>query len=273
MMEKQITWNNKTVHYAISGAGPAVILLHGYLEDHHIWEPLIRILEKKFLVITPDLPGFGQTSVFGECHSMSFMADAVKAILDEEKITRIVLSGHSMGGYVGLAFADHYEDYLNGFILFHSHAAGDSNAAIQNRMRTVEIVKQGHKNYIAKFIPDLFAEENKTRYSKEIEQLCKTASGLDALGITAALKGMATRKDYRNLLGKLSVPVLFIVGKKDSRISIEIITDQIRVPAHAEVVLLENVGHMGFVEAPDTVFPVIKSFCERTSYKSSYNEK
>jgi pimeloyl-ACP methyl ester carboxylesterase len=267
-MEKQITWNKKTIHYAIDGAGPAIVLLHGYLEDHHVWESLTDVFKDLFTVVAVDLPGFGQSSVFAESHPMPFMAEAVKAVMDQERIKSAVMVGHSMGGYVSLAFAEEFPELLSGLVLFHSQAAGDTPEGRQNRLRSVEVIQNGHKNYSNKFIPDLFAEENKTLFTAEINALCKTAEQLSAEGIIAALKGMSSRKDYRELLKQITIPVLFVVGKKDKRIPVDFITEQMQLPRDSEAVLVENAGHMGHIEAPEKIFRVLESFCERALYKS-----
>ncbi|MBN2639298.1 MAG: alpha/beta hydrolase [Bacteroidales bacterium] len=270
-MEKQITWNGKHIQYNIDGTGPAIVLLHPYLADHHVWDELTETFKDKFTIISTDLPGFGQSDVFGEIHSMSFMADAVKAVLDEENITKAIIVGHSMGGYVTMAFAEQFPDILNGLVLFHSHAGSDSPEAQQNRLRSIEVVKNGHKNYINKFIPDLFAEENREILAPTINALCKKAEQITPEGIAAALKGMAERKDYRQLLKEINIPVLFVVGKKDSRIPLEFITKQMQLPKDSEAVIIDNTGHMGQFESPDKIFPVLESFCER-AYNSNMEQ-
>lgn len=262
-MKKQLTWKNKQLHYTISGSGPTVVLLHGYLENHSIWDELTENFKDKFTIIAPDLPGFGQSDVFGESHPMTFMAEAVKAILDQEKKEKVVMVGHSMGGYVTLAFAEQFPERLNGLALFHSQAAADTPKAQQNRRRSIEVVTSGHKKYINKFIPDLFAEENKTAFAEKIKSLCHEAEKISPEGIVAALNGMAERKDYRPLLKKLNIPVLFIVGKKDPRVNPEMISEQMILPKDSEAILVNNAGHMGQFEAPDKIFPVLESFCER----------
>ena len=150
-MEKQILYQGKTVNYKIEGSGPALVLLHGFLENIHIWDDFSSALSKLNKVISIDLPGFGKTDVFSEIHTMEFMADVVNAVLEEEKINYCLLAGHSMGGYVSWAFAEKYGEKLKGLVLFHSHAAGETDESRANRNRTIEIVKKDHVDFISNF--------------------------------------------------------------------------------------------------------------------------
>jgi pimeloyl-ACP methyl ester carboxylesterase len=262
-MEKQMLWQGKPVNYSVEGTGFPVVLLHGFLENIHIWDDFREFLKPDFQVVAIDLPGFGKTAVLGESHPMPLMAEVVKGVLENEKIQKTVLIGHSMGGYVSLAFASRFPEMLAGLVLFHSHAAADNEEGKQNRNRTIEVVRKDHKNFITGFIPLLFAEENVSRFSKEIAHLREMSLQTPAQGVIAALAGMRDRADYLAWLRQAPFPLFFVVGKQDSRIPIEKIVPQVTLPPHAETVILDKVGHMGFVEAPSRIFPVVRDFLKR----------
>ena len=262
-MHKELTTAGGTVHYTIKGEGPALVFLHGFLEDHTIWDNFSGALSDRFTVITIDLPGFGQSDVFSDNHSMLFMAEKTAEILEQEHIGKCLLVGHSMGGYASLAFAKYFTDKLNGLVLFHSQAAADTEEGKRNRDRTVDIVKNNHAGFITSFIPSLFAEENVARFAEEIDRLKQTGLKTPAEGIIAALRGMRDREDHRETLKKLDVPVYFIVGKKDSRIPAEVILPQLQLPKNSEALIMDNVGHMGFIEARERTFLAIEHFAER----------
>jgi len=248
-MDKYLQYQGHTVRYKVKGSGPAMVLLHGFLESLVMWDDFVQALSKMNKVITIDLPGFGKTDVFSENHSMELMADVVNAVLKEENIKHCILAGHSMGGYVSLAFAKKYAEKLKGLVLFHSHAGADDEQAKINRNRTIDIVKKNHKDFIAAFIPSLFAGENINKFHDKIEEAKAVSLETSAEGIMAALAGMRDREDHTALLTRLKIPVLFIAGKQDSRIPIEKILPQMVLPKHSEALILDNVGHMGFVEA------------------------
>ncbi len=264
-MEKWIAFEKGKINYTVQGDGPAVVLLHGFLEDLTIWQSFAEKLAAKFKVIAIDLPGFGKTSTFDKIHSMPYMANTVYSVLADEGVDKCIMVGHSMGGYVTLSFAMNYPDKLSGLVLFHSQAAADTEEGKINRERTIEIVKGDHYSFIHSFIPSLFAEENVEKYAEEIEALRKISEKNSIEGIVAALAGMRDRPDYLEMLAAIDIPVFFIIGKKDSRIDINIILDQLTIPQNCEALILDGIGHMGFIEAKDITYLAIEHFVERNA--------
>lgn len=255
------------LHHSISGKGPAIVLLHGFLESVDIWKSFARRLNNSFRVICIDLPGHGLSDNPGPVSSMDDMAEAVHIVLKSLNIKTCVMVGHSMGGYVTLAYAEKYPRTIRGFVLFHSQAAADNAEARTNRERTIKLVDKDHHGFIKNFIPDLFDHSNVKKCSKEIENLKTLADKTPKEGIIAALEGMKIRPDRQHVLMNSKVPVLFIIGKNDRRIPAEIVIPQILLPMHSEMLLLDHVGHMGFIEAPGKTFDAVKGFAERIGNK------
>ncbi len=239
------------IHYRDVGDGNAVVLIHGFLESLTMWKNFEEKLSKTFRVITLDLPGHGLSSNYGLSNTMDFMADAVNTLLDILDIGKAVVIGHSMGGYVTAAFARNHAEKLAGFGFFHSHAAADSPEAKINRGRAVKVVEENHKNFISAFIPDLFSEENRVKYKKEIEAMQSESQKMEKQGIIAALNGMRERRDAYDILSKSTVPVMFIIGKQDIRAPMDKLKEQIFLPKDSRVLILEKAAHMGFLEAFD----------------------
>ncbi|MCF6171473.1 MAG: alpha/beta hydrolase [Bacteroidales bacterium] len=262
-MEKQILLQDKTISYTLNGSGPAVVLLHGFLESLCIWKDMASTLKAHFTVVSVDLPGFGKSDVLASNHSMSLMADTVNHILEEENITQCVMAGHSMGGYVSLAFAEKYPAKLQGLVLFHSQAAADDAETKKNRDRTIRLVENDRKSFIHSFIPLLFAEENVDNYGHEIEQLEILSELAPVEGICAALAGMRDRNDQLSLLKNIDVPVFFIIGKQDAKIPMETVLPQLEIPKNCEALILDGVGHMGFIEAREMTSRALTHFVER----------
>ncbi|KAF0199275.1 MAG: yfbB [Bacteroidetes bacterium] len=262
-MSEFISFRETPIHYHVTGAGPWVVLLHGFLESFDIWDDFARQLEKDFSVLMVDLPGHGRSGVADEIHSMELLAESVLAIIDHLKIDKFVVCGHSMGGYVSLEIAWNRSSQVRGVVLFHSHAAPDDDAAKENRRRTINIVKLNRTNFIHQFIPDLFAEENQLRLDKEIEALRNRAASTSGKSVVAALQGMMDRKGSLDFLMSTELPVLFVIGKNDSRMPYNKLMAQAMLPSHSEILLLDKVGHMGFLEAPEKTLPVIAGFFRR----------
>ena len=262
-MSEFIVFEGHRVHYSSQGNGPALVLLHGFLESLEIWDNFAAELSREFKVVRIDLPGHGKSDTVAEVHTMELMAEAVKAVLDHLEISSCLVAGHSMGGYVSLAFVEKYPDCPRGIVLFHSQAAPDSTEARENRNRTIGIVKKNRSGFIRVFIPDLFDQRHVTKHTRQIENLVRMASEVKDEGIIAAIEGMKERKGWLNLLQHIKMPVLFIAGKQDSRIPCKLILEQATIPAHAEVLLLDHVGHMGFIEASSQTLAALRHFALR----------
>lgn len=266
-MDKQIIFNNQPINFRIQGSGPWVILLHGFLESIEIWSDLANKISNKFTVLMIDLPGHGRSGLADEIQSIPLMASAVRAVMASAEVDEFVLCGHSMGGYVSLDIARELPESTKGLVLFHSHAAPDDDKGKENRNRTINIVKLNHANFIHSFIPDLFAQSNKERLTEKIERFRNRAASTSAKAIIASLESMRDRQGSLDVIMNATFPIFFIIGKDDSKMSYEKIIAQSMLANHAETMLLSNVGHMGMIESPDTIFPALEHFYERCLIK------
>ena len=156
-MIKTVKFKKGTVTFSDTGKGRVVVLLHGFLGSHQIWENTIQSLSKSYRVIAIDLPGHGSTDCFGYVHTMELLAKCVKTVMDSLRLKKYVIIGHSMGGYAGLAFADMYPDNLRGLCLYHSTAYADSDEKKKDRTRSIKVVKANHKIYTTEVIKNLLA--------------------------------------------------------------------------------------------------------------------
>jgi len=258
-----MSFQNHPVYYESRGLGPAIVFLHGFMESHKIWESFANSFSNEFQSITFDLPGHGQSDIIAPVHGMELMADCTKSILDHLGVKDCILVGHSMGGYVSLAFADKFPERVKGLVLFHSSALPDSDEGRKNRERTIEFIQQNKTGFILQFIPSLFAPSNAEKYQMEIQMLIESASSMKPQAIIAAQIGMKERPSYLDVLTHIQAPVLFIIGKQDSRISAKDYFSQIFLPSHSEILVLENVGHNGYIEAFPVTSAAIRHFAQR----------
>lgn len=248
------------IKYQEYGQGKTIIFLHGFLESSAIWEDFAQELSAEYRIFTIDLPGHGGSGILAEEHSMELMAEEVKNILEIEGVQKILLVGHSMGGYVSLAFAENYPEMLKGLILFHSQAAADSEETKNNRDRMIELVENDKISFIKNFIPELFSPDNRKILKKEIDVLIDTALKTPKEGIIAAIKGMKSRKDRTHVIKSPKFPLMFIAGKHDSRAPLDLILEQVDKSENAVVMIYEDCGHMGYLEARNETLEVIYDF-------------
>ncbi|WP_144960604.1 alpha/beta fold hydrolase [Gillisia sp. Hel_I_86] len=208
-------YKNTPLFYRSVGAGNPLVLLHGFLESSAIWDPFIEELSKKRQVITIDLPGHGKSGSIGECHSMDLMADAVHEILMQLQIEEATFIGHSMGGYVSLAFCKNFPKLTKGLMLLNSTPEPDNKERRQNRDRAIEIVRKSKDTYINTAISKLLSKKNRELFPQELETLKKEALSFSEQGIIAALKGMKIRTDNKTILSQFTGPKYIVAGNQD----------------------------------------------------------
>ena len=249
------------IAYTDRGEGDTIILLHGYLESLLVWERFSANLALYFRVLSVDLPGHGQSDVVSEEHSMEMMAECIAGLLDFLGIEKIMLTGHSLGGYVALAFLELFPERLKGYCLFHSHPFADSDEAVEKREREIAIVEAGKKNimYPGNIIK-MFSPDNLVIMKDEVERLNGIASLTPDDGIIAVLRGMISRPSRLHLLEAGRVPLLMILGLHDQYIDYGKITSSVRLPANSTMITLFESGHLGFVEEPERSASVVLEF-------------
>jgi len=252
------------IHYSDSGTGEVIVLLHGYLESSEVWNGFGHKLARDFRVLLVDLPGCGLSGVYGEIHSMEFMAAALMELIKSLGIRKVFITGHSLGGYVTLAFLELYSGFLSGYCLFHSQPFADTPEALEKRKREIEIVKLGKKNLM---YPDnvikMFATSNLEKFADALQRSKDIASQIPGEGIIAVLKGMMTRPSRLQIMEKGKVPCLWILGTMDNYIPCEEIQDKIKLPSNAKVVVLTASGHMGFVEEEELSVKIVSEFVKK----------
>jgi len=243
---KTTTYKNTAIAYSDSGKGTAVVLLHGFLENQSMWDAFIPELSKKYRVITIDLLGHGATSCLGYIHEMEDQADMAHYVLTELRLRKAVFIGHSMGGYVALAFAELYPEFIKGLVLLNSTSKADSAERKANRDRAIKAVKKDHTSFVRLSIANLFSEANRTKLLKEIESVKLEALKTPLQGIVAALEGMKIRKDREALLHLSSYPKMIVLGKQDPVLNYEENLEQLTNTEVKLVTFLD--GHMSHIE-------------------------
>lgn len=251
-------YKNSRVHYTSTGKGSVVILLHGFLENLSMWEDIILVLSKKNRVISIDLLGHGKTKNLGYVHSMEVQAEMVKALLNSLKLRKFTFIGHSMGGYIALAFADLFPNSVKGLCLLNSTAYADSDEKKINRDRAINIVKQNHKLFVQVSIPQLFSEENRILLKSQIEDVTNEALKTSKQGIIASLEGMKIRKDRTSILKNSFFKILLILGEKDAVLDFDTHSKQVENTS-VKIVKLSQ-GHMSYLENKQLLILVLEKF-------------
>lgn len=244
-------YKNIPIHFESFGKGPAIILLHGFLESSTMWKPLLPQLSKNNLVITLDFPGHGKSDVISEIHSMELMADVVDQLLKHLEISSATFIGHSMGGYVTMAYAEMFPEKVDKLILLNSTPAADSEERKENRNRALKVFDQNPSAFISMAITNLFSETSRQKFSAEIDSLKKDANSFPLGGIKAAIKGMRDRKNRTEVLKNFNKEKYSILAEEDPLLSIEE-TKKLAESCNARTIIIDG-GHHSTYENLDVV--------------------
>jgi pimeloyl-ACP methyl ester carboxylesterase len=256
-----LLYKNTQISYSDSGKGTTVVLLHGFLENKTMWDSYISELSKRNRIITIDLLGHGKTQSLGYIQTMEENADVVHEVLSKLRIRKAILVGHSMGGYVALAFAELYPEKIKGLVLLNSTSKEDSPERKKNRDRAIIAVKKDYETFIRLSIANLFSEDNREILIKEIEAVKIQAIQTPLQGIVASLEGMKVRKDREFLLHTTTYPKLLILGKKDPVLNYEENLEQIK-GTDVELITFED-GHMSSIENQAELLTVLGNFFKK----------
>lgn len=269
-MDKEINWRNSKIAYNVQGNGQPVLLLHGFAEDGEIWKNQQEFLKDKFKLIVPDIPGSGR-SPFNEAFvTMDDFSEIIHPILDQEKINRIVLIGHSMGGYISLAFAEKYPERLLGLGLFHSTSYPDTEEKKLARKKSIEFIREhGAADFIRNTIPNLFAPSFCESHPEQIRDLIETYSALPAEALVQYSEAMILRPDRTSVLRNFQKPVLFILGEEDKAVPFQDSLKQSHLPTISFIHILKMNGHMGMIENPEKCNGFLVEFLQNSFLRRS----
>ena len=300
-MNKELLYQNKKIFYRITGSGKPVILIHGFGEEAEVWNDQVEFLKNSFQLIIPDLPGSGQSEMIDDMsmegmaeviktiveteaspelssfpslnsgtseggaldsHSSettSVFANSKNPPLEGREAVCII--GHSMGGYITLAFAEKYPEYGSAFGLFHSTAFADSDEKKTTRRKGIKFIKQkGAFEFLKTATPNLFSQQTKNENPELIEKQIASLNNFSSEALVSYYEAMMQRPDRTDVLRKAAVPVLFIMGKHDVAIPVEDGLKQCQLPEKSYFHILHQSGHMGMLEEPDKSNLILENF-------------
>jgi len=255
-------------YYDKTGTGPALVLIHGFPFAGPVWDAVRPALASSFTLIIPDLPGSGRSRLERPT-GMEDMATCIKLALEAEGISRAVIAGHSMGGYVGCAFASLYPEALAGLSLVHSVPTADDEERLKARSKSIEIIRNGGKRQLMnQLIPNLFSDDFKRSDPTLVELLADRAVEADDESLINYYHAMMGRKDERASLRESGVPVQWIIGLKDNVIFYKKILELCYKSDINFVTFKKICGHMSMLESPESLVADLKEF---TNYCYHYD--
>ncbi len=263
-MQKEFQYQNAVISYNIYGTGKPVVLLHGFAEDSSIWNNQVSYLESHCQLIVPDLPGSGKSALLQSANiEMEDYADCIYALLNYEEITSCIMLGHSMGGYITLAFAEKYFPKLKAFGLIHSTAFADNAEKKTIRKKGIQLMEEyGALPFIKNTFPNLFSSKFKQEHPEIVDALTEQGKSFTTTAIVQYYTAIMNRPDRTEVLKTSEVPVLFIIGPEDVAVPLTDLLEQVHLPNVSHIHILEGVGHMSMLEAPNELNMHLLAFIE-----------
>jgi 3-oxoadipate enol-lactonase len=256
------TLNTIVLSTADAGQGLPLVFLHGFPLHRGAWQKQVDALRSSYRVIAPDLRGFGGSDTRPGPSTMELYAADVHALLQLLTTGPVILIGHSMGGYVALAFARQFPEMLRGLVLVSTKAGRDTTEAAAGRRAIAERVKaEGVQVVVETMAPKMLAAGNQdVRMAEQVRGIMTSSK---SAGVIGALLGMAERPDSTSLLGQILVPTLVITGEDDTLIPPAESKKMAQAIPGSQFEVIPHAGHLVSFEQPGEFNRVLKEWLNR----------
>ncbi|WP_166347218.1 alpha/beta fold hydrolase [Phytoactinopolyspora limicola] len=253
-----------TLGYDDHGAGPPLVLVHGHPFDRTMWRPQVEHFARAgWRVITPDLRGYGQSTVQPGVTTLDTFAGDIDRLLNWLGVDGVILGGLSMGGQIVMDFYRQFPDRIRGLILAATSAHAESDAGRQSRRETAErLLRDGMDGYADEILPGMITPRTITHQPDVATHVMTMMRQTSPAGAAAALRGRAERPDYLATLATVAVPALVIVGTDDAFTPLGDARTIHRQIPHSTLEIIEGAGHLPNLERPTTFNAVLQRFLE-----------
>ena len=241
-----LDYKNAAIFYTDQGKGTVVVLIHGFLENSTMWDKITPELSKRNRVITIDLLGHGKSDCLGYVHSMELFAETIAAVLKELRIRKCILVGHSLGGYVALAFAEQHPQKVKGLCLMNATSNEDNSERKSLRLRANKMISNNFTNMVRMSFANLFGPKSKTIFKEEMELAISEALKTPVQGYIAAQEGMQLRVNRNHILTENTFKKLLIIGEKDPVLDFKTSLKEAE-KTNSKIIVFPD-GHMGHIE-------------------------
>jgi 3-oxoadipate enol-lactonase len=240
----------------------AVVLIHGFPLARTIWDAQAEVLARGWFVVCPDLRGSGTSSVPDGPYLMERLAADIAAVLDALGIARAALVGHSMGGYVALAFARMFTERVSRLALTPSRLVGDTPQQAAERRELARRVERDDdvSPVVESYVPRLFAATTVDERPELVERAVAIARRTAPHGAAGALRGMALRASGEDIAEDLEVPMLMLAGACDAVVRLDEAGEIARRFPQGRLTVCDRSGHLPMLEEPDCVTEALLSW-------------
>lgn len=261
-MERIIESFGFRIFTKVEGNGKPVLLLHSLWGSHKIFDNLANFLAQNCKVIRFDFPGHGNSPSCENDYTFEEFAIVLNDLLHQLEIKeRVSLIGHSMGGFAAMAYSQKYPEKVASLVLVHTLIQHANSKSIRHRIRQADLIRQNRKKLLLQFSNESnFAPGNSKKFSSHYLQLEQISNLVTNEGALAAINAINTRENSLSFLSKANFPILVVIGRKDRVYNPEDQLWEYKNLNSAEVLILEESGHMGFFEEEQIFNHRVESF-------------
>ena len=253
-----------SVHLYGDNTARPIIFIHGFPYDHTMWEKQTDQLSNNYFCISYDIRGLGESMAGNGQYTMESFVDDLEMVMNELELTKPVLCGLSMGGYISLRAIERMEEKFSALVLCDTKSEADDNAGKLKRAAAIKrINEEGLSGYVSDFVSMCFGDEFKQKHKTHFESIIEKSIMYDPIGVKGSLLAMISRTDTMDYLEKIKIPTLLICGEQDALTPPDVmkkLSEKIKKSTYVEI---KNSGHMSPIEQPKVVTETIQEFIEK----------
>jgi len=255
--------SGEKIFFETDGSGPPLVLLHPFPTNHKFWQALRPSLAQRFRVLTPDIRCHGASLCGAEKVTMEQHAEDLRRLLDENRISRAIFAGVSIGGYILFEFWRRHKDRVQALVLSNTRPQADTAEGRQTRLAAVDsILQKGPAEYLDGMVPKLMGETTRRNRPDLVARAHAMMNEMSPAGIAAVLRGMAERADSVATLKTINVPVLIIGGEEDTLTPMADAELMHREISNSRLARIPFAGHYAPLEQPDIVLIELRKFLD-----------
>jgi pimeloyl-ACP methyl ester carboxylesterase len=225
-----------------------LVLVHGHPFDRTMWAPQIEAFSAARRVVAPDLRGYGASPVVPGVTPLSAFARDIEALLDDLKVETFVLAGLSMGGQIVMECYARFPDRIRGLVLADTFPAAETAEGKRTRGAMADrLLREGMRGYADEVLEKMVAPYADTQVKAHVHRMM---AATPPEGAAAALRGRAERPDYRDLLTRVTVPALVVVGADDAYTPVSDAESMHAALPDSTLRVIEGAAHMPNLERP-----------------------